>query len=277
MPEMTEDPEGYWNDEAADKWVRAQGAVDRMVRPITAFLLEAAAAKPGERVLDVGCGCGTTTLAFSDAVGEQGRVVGLDISRPMLAEAKRRGQGRANLSFVDGDAGAYAFSGEGYDLLTSRFGVMFFPEPQAAFANLRGGLKPGGRVAMACWQGPKKNPWISFMMGAFPEVDPPLPGPDDGPGPFSLSNREQTVSLLEGAGFSDVRLEGFEANLRLGDSPDQVLEGLADVGPLARILGEAGEEGRAAVLGRARAYLEEKFRSGPPEPASAIWLMHARA
>lgn len=277
MPEMTEDPEGYWNDEAADKWVRAQGAVDRMVRPITAFLLEAAAAKPGERVLDVGCGCGSTTLAFSDAVGEAGSVVGLDISRPMLAEAKRRGEGRANLSFVNGDAGTHDFSGEAYDLLTSRFGVMFFPAPDKAFANLRRALKPGGRVAMACWQAPKQNPWISFMMRAFPEIEPPLPGPDDGPGPFSLSKSERTVSLLETAGFSDVRLEGFEANLRLGDSPEQVLEGLADVGPLARILSEADDEARAKVLARARAFLDKEFQSGPPEPASGIWLIHARA
>lgn len=277
VPQINEDPEGYWNDEAASKWVRAQASVDRMVQPITGHLLETADVKPGERVLDVGCGCGTTTLAFGEAVGTDGHVRGIDISRPMLAEAQQRGEGTGNLSFVAADAGRYDFSSETYDLLASRFGVMFFPDPKLAFANLHRALAEGGRTAFAVWQGPAKNPWITFILEAFPEVEPPLPAPDQGPGPFSLSDREQTAELLSLAGFTDVRVESFETRVTLGDSVDQALEGMRDIGPLSRILGEAEDDkAKAAIEERARSFLEQRFESGPPKLDAAVWMLNAR-
>ena len=277
MPAMNEDPEAYWNEQAGPRWVRAQAAVDRAMAPLTAHLLESAAPGPGERVLDVGCGCGSTLLALAAQVGAQGHVLGVDISQPMLEEAERRTLHTAQVELRLADAGKFDFAAvEPFDLICSRFGTMFFPEPPAAFSNLRRALKPSGRMVFMCWQSLERNPWIAFLMGAFPEHEPQLPGPDDGPGPFSLSNPDTLASLLDRAGYADVRVQGFRAKLVVGETPSQVLEGASEVGPFARVLSEADPSERPALMRRATAFLEARFREGTPELGSAVWVVSAR-
>lgn len=275
MVEMNEDPVAYWRDEAGPNWVRAQPAVDRMLSPITERLLEIADAGEGERVVDVGCGCGTTTIAFGERVGPTGSALGLDVSDAMVDFARSRSTKIRHVEFVCADATDHHLEPTA-DLLTSRFGVMFFSRPVTAFRNLRTALRPSGRLAFACWQAIERNPWIDFLMGAFPEVDSPMPPPEGGPGPFSLSAPEQIMELLESAGFVEVAIGSFATKVSLGATPDEALHGMTEIGPLARILSEGGAEGRAEILTRARSFLEAAYASGPPRLDAAAWMVQAR-
>lgn len=275
---MAEDPEAYWNEMAGPRWVASQEQLDRMLEGITARLLEAADPRTGEQVIDVGCGCGATTLLAAQRVGETGSVVGLDLSRPMLDHARtRRPPELGQVDFVLADAAKHTFEKGSVDLLISRFGVMFFPDPVAAFSNLRGSLRDGGRAAFVCWREPGLNPWISLAMQALPEVEaPPLP-PADKPGPFSLQDRETVERILGAAGFTDVELEALDVPVQLGADLDQVEYMYTQIGPLALLLRDASDEDRASIMARVRTHLAEQIGEGGLSLPSASWIVHARA
>ncbi len=274
---MNEEPEVYWREHAGPKWVRARHAVDFIVSPITERLLDVADAKEGERVVDIGCGCGTTTLAFAKRVGHSGHVLGVDVSDPMLEVTRTASVDLPQLDVALADAGSYSFSADA-DLLVSRFGVMFFPDPPAAFANMRTALVPGGRTALICWQPIGRNPWISYIMQAFPEAASAMPDPDAGPGPFSLSDPDGTRALLSSAGFQDVVVEPFETQVSLGETAAHALEAMTEVGGFARMLAEADtDEQRAQLKERAQAFLDNAYRDGVPKLDAAVWVLRARA
>ncbi len=276
MVEMNEDPRTYWHEHAGPKWVRARHAVDRIVLPITEHLLAVADAQPGERVIDIGCGCGTSTTAFARQVGPTGHVLGVDVSGPMLEVTREAGAEFPQLEVALADAGRHPFAPQA-QLLASRFGVMFFPDPPAAFANLRTALAPGGRTALVCWQPIQRNPWISYIMQAFPEAASSMPEPDAGPGPFSLSDPAGDHELLTSAGFRDVAVEPFETKVSLGDTAAQALEAMTEVGGFSRMLAEAeNEEQRAQLHERARTFLEREYRDGVPQLDAAVWVLRAR-
>ena len=191
MSEMTADERNakesaFWNGPAGRRWVNRQETWDVVLAPISAATIERAGVRPGERIVDIGCGCGATTIELGRLVGPAGRVLGLDISAPMLARAIDRLPPGLPVGFVQADAMTHPFARGGFDLLFSRFGVMFFAEPARAFTNLRSALRPGGRLVFACFRTPKENPWMMAPLQAAYEHVPPLPkvGPDD-PGPFS--------------------------------------------------------------------------------------------
>src|SRR5919202_367006 len=186
MTQNTEQIE-YWNGTAADTWVAQQERLDRQLDPLGRAALRVLAPRPGEHVLDVGCGSGQTTLQLADAVGPDGRVVGVDVSSQLLAAARRRPR-PANVAFEQADAQTYAFE-RPFDAIYSRFGVMFFADPVAAFANLRRALKPGGRMAFVCWREEAANPMMTVPMAAAAKHLPPLPPPAQdahAPGPFAF-------------------------------------------------------------------------------------------
>ncbi|MGH1340269.1 MAG: class I SAM-dependent methyltransferase [Nannocystales bacterium] len=276
MVKMNEEPETYWREHAGPKWVRARHAVDYIVSPITDHLLAVADAKEGERVIDIGCGCGTTTLAFAKQVGPSGHVLGVDVSDPMLEVTRSAAAEIPQLDVALADAGSHSFSPEA-NLLASRFGVMFFPDPPAAFANMRSALAPGGRTALICWQPIERNPWISHIMRAFPEAAPAMPDPDAGPGPFSLSDPERTRDLLTTAGFKAVAVESFETTVSLGETAEKALEAMTEVGGFSRMLAEAeNDEHRVRLNERARAFLDDEYQGGAPQLDAAVWVLRAR-
>ena len=193
-----------WNDE---RWAALWPRHERLTDAVTDFLFEAAALEPGERVLDVGCGGGMTSLAAGRAVGPEGAVVGADISAPLNALATRRAReaGAENVTFSVADMQTDTVAGGPFDVALSQFGVMFFDEPVAAFANIRAHLKPGGRIAFICWQAGDKNPW--FFASAITELLPPPPALAPGKsrtGPFALGDPAYTAGILRSAGFVDV-------------------------------------------------------------------------
>jgi SAM-dependent methyltransferase len=199
-----------WNDERrAAVWPKRE----RLTDAVTGLLLEAAAPQTGERVLDVGCGGGRTSLAASLAVGADGVVVGADISAPLraLAVERAREAGVANVDFELVDMQTDTVPGGPFDVAISQFGVMFFDEPVTAFRNIRAQLGSGGRLAFACWQASELNPW--FFGLAVTEFVPPPPelAPGKSPtGPFSLADHERTTAILTSAGFQNVRCTAHE-------------------------------------------------------------------
>ncbi len=202
----------YWNATAGQTWARHQAQLDRQIEPLGLEALRALAARPGERVLDVGCGCGQTTLELAERVGAAGAVTGVDISSPMLAIAQARSvpDGAANPRYLECDAQTADLGQGQYDAVFSRFGVMFFSDPVAAFANLRKALTSAGRLAFVCWRPFSENLWIRAPMEAAQPFLPPSPPMDPtAPGPFAFADPDRVRSILSEAGFSDVTLRAF--------------------------------------------------------------------
>jgi ubiquinone/menaquinone biosynthesis C-methylase UbiE len=165
----------YWNSAGGRRWVERQQSQDIVLGPILQATLERAQVRQGERVVDIGCGTGASAIALAERVGPSGHVLGVDVSAPMLARAAERLAPGGPVKFVRADATTYRFETATFDLLFSRFGVMFFAEPARAFANLRTALKPGGRLAFACWRKFDENPWLKVPLRAALEHVPPLP------------------------------------------------------------------------------------------------------
>jgi SAM-dependent methyltransferase len=204
-PKTNEAERQRWNDE---RWAAIWPKRERLTDAVTMFVLEAASLQAGERVLDVGCGGGKTSLAAAGMVGGAGAVVGADLSTPLTALAVERAReaGVSNATFTVLDMQTDQVEGRPFDVALSQFGVMFFDEPVRAFGNIRAHLKPGGRLAFACWQAADENPW--FFAPALAEFLPPPAAPPPGKsltGPFALADPEQTSAVLRSAGFRDPR------------------------------------------------------------------------
>lgn len=278
MSDNTEQIE-FWNGRAGESWTELQDEMDASLANVTRALFACAAVQPGERVLDVGCGTGETTLSAADAVGATGSAVGVDVSAPMLALAEKRAAGRTNVSFRRDDA-ASADLGGPYDLVLSRFGVMFFADPVAAFRNLARVTRPGGRVVFACWQDMTRSDWLTRPMAVVKpllEKPAPFPPPDpDAPGPNAFARRERVEQILTGAGFTDVVMEPSEVAVPLGRSVPDAVAQMLRIGPVARSVAEESPEVRARATEVLTKLLTEIDDEGPLELGASIWLVRAR-
>jgi SAM-dependent methyltransferase len=270
----------YWNGAAGQRWVAEQDALDAMLRPFGDAALDAARPARDEAVLDVGCGCGDTSLALAGLVGHGGRVVGLDASAPMLARARERLSGPSNVTFVEGDASAEPVERGTFDLLFSRFGVMFFPDPAVAFGRLRTRLRPGGRLAFVCWKAVADNPWAAVPFDAAASVlGRPEPQGPDAPGPFSFGNPARVHAILGAAGFGDVALRPFEDRIAFGssDALDHVAREMARIGPVARLLVDRSEADVERAIAAIKAVLPAHVDPrGGVTLAAAVWIVTAR-
>lgn len=264
----------YWNGRAGETWAALQDLLDRQIRPLGERAIAALSPAPGEAVLDIGCGCGDTSLALAAAVGPAGRVLGVDISRPMLDVARSRAAaGGANIAFAERDAAA--LWEPGFDAIFSRFGVMFFADPTTAFRNLRGALRPGGRLAFVCWRPLAENPWMEVPVAAAARHLPPLPPMDpEAPGPFAFARRERVERMLEDAGWREVKLTPFD--LPIGGYPlaDAVRLALR-VGPLGMALAQAPEAKERVKEAVREALAASDTEAGVRLP-SATWVVTAR-
>jgi SAM-dependent methyltransferase len=242
MPSDNAEQIAEWNGALGQRWAAMRQEIDRVVTPFGAAALKAAAPQPGERVIDVGCGCGETSIEIARLVGPAGSVLGIDVSQPMLAVARSHGQS-ANLSFQEADASGSPLPA-GVDLLFSRFGVMFFSEPSAAFSHLRKSLRAGGRCVFVCWRTPRDNAWAMTPLAAARQaldITPPQSDPN-APGPFAFADEERLRTILSAAGFGNIELQRFDAAIFLGPTPRSAAEGAVQLGPVARLLREAGAE-----------------------------------
>src|SRR6516162_7150158 len=212
--EINADMLAFWNGKGGDIWVARQEHTDITLSPVTDALLAFAAPRAGERVVDIGCGCGASTLEFARAVGPSGRVAGLDISGPMLAEAERRtsAAGIGNVAWRQADPAIAAL--DDYDLLTSAFGVTFFGDREAAFTNMRRSAAPDARMALVSWRTLAENPWMEVPMTAVAQHLPPRPKPvSNAPGMFAFADPEHVTEVLTAAGWTPPRFEKLDIDL----------------------------------------------------------------
>jgi SAM-dependent methyltransferase len=277
MTETTNEAQiDYWNDAAGPTWVRFQAQLDRQLTPLGAEALRVLAPAAGERVLDVGCGCGDTSAQLAGRVGAAGAVVGVDISAPMLAVARARpvAAGAATPDFRQADAQSADLGAAAFDAIFSRFGVMFFADPQAAFANIRKSLRPGGRMSFVCWRPLAENPWMREPMEAARPFLPPAPPSDPlAPGPYAFADPDRVRGILEGAGFSGVAIDPFDARIG-GADIEQTLALTFRVGPLGAALREHPQY--ADVLAEAvRGAISPYDTAGGVLMPAAVWIVSA--
>jgi SAM-dependent methyltransferase len=271
----------YWNDQAGPKWVRYQEVLDRQIAVHGNAMLDRAGLQPGERVLDIGCGCGGTTLEVARRVGPAGSVAGLDISAPMLEHARSRSarEGLAHVAFLQADAQIHALPQAAFDAAVSRFGVMFFAEPAAAFANVRRSIRANGRITFVCWRAVSENPWVTLpMLEAARFVELPPPPPADDPGPFAFAERDRVHRILSQAGFRDISIDAHDSPMRMGSSPDieAAVELTFAIGPLSRLFAQADESIRPALRDAVRTALAAHLTPEGVILPSASWIVHAR-
>ena len=268
----------YWNTKAGPTWVAYQEQLDRLLGRLGEQLVRHVAPQRGERVLDVGCGTGQTSIDLATAVGPSGKVTGVDVTLTMLEAARRRAaSGGVDLELLEADAQVHSFESAAYDAVVSRFGVMFFADPVAAFSNLRGALRSEGRLVFLCWQGVEENPWVQKPMAAVARhVALPEPPPAGSPGPFSLGDADRTRALLSKAGYRSIEIEDVRQALVLGANVEEAFQFLLEIGPTARALAEAASGDKEAALQALKHMLEAHASGINVCLDSAAWLVSAR-
>ena len=268
------DMAAYW-DRAGRVWVEHQALLDRIMAPIAEAVVDAAGPVNGERVLDVGCGSGATTFTAAWRTGPSGLSIGVDIS-PALVELARTRAGQEGLEGVDfllADAQTHAFA-KPFDAIVSRFGVMFFPDPVAAFANLRRAIKPGGKLAFAAWRSPEENPLALVPLTAAAPFLPETPKFEkDAPGRFAFADPERVRAILEASGWRGIQIAPLDATTPL--SFDELMTMSLRVGPLNPVLKDADDGVRAKVRDAVAKALEPYVQDGVAQMTSACWLVTA--
>jgi len=266
----------YWQQEGGTKWVDNIEQTEASLKPLSDRLLHSAAPAKDDFVLDVGCGGGATSIEIAECVGPGGDVLGVDISPPILAVANDRGSQIENLQFTQADAGSIDFGKARFDLIFSRFGVMFFTDPVAAFSNLRRSLKPSGRMVFLCWRSMEENPWMGEPANAAFAIIPPKQKPDpDAPGPFSLAEEEKLLSLMKQSGFGDIQLEAVDIPMQMGNI-NEAVDFMMRVGPAETVLAEATTEQKAAIEKAIHGALSKYETTEGVRPPAAGWIATAR-
>lgn len=269
-----------WAGEMGERWLANLDLFEEMIAGIGDALIDAAEPRRGETVLDVGCGGGATTIALARAVGPEGTATGLDISHALTDAALRRAArgGVRNIAMITADATTVSLQKHAYDLLFSRFGVMFFDDPVAAFRNLRPSLKAGGRVRFACWAAPVENQWIMTVLGVLSkhiELPPPVPR---APGPFAFAEPDYVRQILSDAGYAHVALVPWRGRVLLGGkgatarSAAEFVIGALSVGEIVRA---QPAEIQRVVLNDVEAAFAPFAAGEGVDFAAAVWFVSA--
>ncbi len=265
-----------WNGCAGRGWVEAQESLDRLFEPFEGLLVDAVAKHKAQHVLDIGCGTGSTTLAIGRQVGPKGTAVGVDLSGPMIALAKRRAEREsAAPRFLRADAQTYAFDDQSFDMIVSRFGVMFFDDPVRAFANLRRAAALKASLHVIAWRSPAENPFMTAAERAaapfFPDMRARRP---DEPGQFAFADRSRVHSILERSGWTEIDIQPLDVACTL---PERELDAyISRLGPLGRVLQQLDEKTRSRVIDTVRAALRPYVHGAEVRFTAACWMIGAR-
>jgi SAM-dependent methyltransferase len=266
----------YWNAAAGETWAQFQEQLDRQIAPLGLEAIRTLAPAKGEAVIDIGCGCGQTTVDLASRVGKEGSVMGVDISAPMLDVARHRPVSVPGTrpQFREVDAQSSDLGHAVFDAAFSRFGVMFFSDPVAAFSNIRRALRPRGRFGCVCWRPLEENTWLLAPLNAArPFLPSPAPADALAPGPFALADANRVRSILKDAGFATVAVEPFDALIGSGDV-ESTLALTLKVGPLGAALRENPQlKGKIAYAVR-EALIQYVTPAGVMMPA-AVWIVLA--
>ncbi|MFL5351638.1 class I SAM-dependent methyltransferase [Archangium sp.] len=266
-----------WNGRAGRAWVDAQELLDPMFKPLEDLLVEAVVAGSGRRVLDVGCGTGSTTLAAARVLGAKGHCIGIDISDPMITAARARAEREgAPASFIRANAQDHAFEPASFDMIISRFGVMFFDDFVQAFANLRRAAKDGAELRFIAWRSPSENPFMTTAERAAAPLLPNLPARrPDAPGQFAFADQHRVHRILEESGWAGIDLQPIDVACTLPEK--ELVRYLTRLGPLGVILHEADDRTRTEVIETVRAAFEPYVHGAEVRFTAACWRVGARA
>jgi len=270
----------YWNTVAGPRWVASPGFRERRNQESLALLLARLALKDGESVLEIGCGTGALTAPVAEVIGESGRLVAVDISEPMLGAARQRvaERGLRNVTLSHGDAQVFEFEPDAFDLATSRMGVMFFANPAAAFRNIGGALRPGGRLVFACWAPLAENRhWLISYDIALRHLGPPAPPPAHEPGPLAFGNPDYIREVLAAAGFVEIAIERAHPTI-IGGSPEEEARQALLMGPTARLIEAKNPDDatRQTIAREIEAAFAAEASAGPIRLPATIFLVAAR-
>lgn len=281
MSERTQanaDQSEFWNGPGGETWTVQRDRFNTMLGPIGLEAIERAAPKPGESVLDVGCGTGDTTVELARRVAPTGSVTGIDISETMLSTAREINADAAGwVKFDRADAQTADFDGKTFDLVFSRFGVMFFDDSVAAFTNLRRALRREGRIVFACWQPVARNGWVHVardIVARHVTLEPP--GDPRAPGPFAFGEEGYVRGILDKTGFQDVALESHETTVLTGRSLETAVETVTERGPMSRAIHDASEPLQARIRADLTEALADHVHDDGIRLSAAVWLVSAR-
>jgi SAM-dependent methyltransferase len=272
-----DDQEKLWNEVGGPAWVEAQELLDGMFRPFEKLLVAAVSDACASRILDVGCGAGSTTLGVAKVLGAQGHCVGIDISEPMIAAARAHAEREGSpASFIRGNAQNHAFEPAGFDMVISRFGVMFFDDPIRAFANLRRAASDDATLRFIVWRRAEDNPFMTTAERAAAPLLPNIPiRQRGGPGQFAFADQRRVRSILEESGWDDIDIQPIDVRCTL---PEKDLAGyLARLGPLGRVLHDADEQTRTQVIEAVRPAFDRYVQGTDVHFTAACWTVGARA
>ena len=280
ISEVAEEQRAFWNGEASNSWIQEQEQRDRALAPLGELAMARLPLARGGRVLDIGTGCGDTNLALADRVGADGFVLGVDLSEPMLARAEERRQaaGISQLRFLSGDAATETFADGPFDAVFSRFGVMFFADPVAAFRNIRTALRAGGALAFVCWRPVAENPWVAVPREVVLRHVTPPPQAPDAPGQFSFADANRVEGILADAGFADIRFEPHDHPFTITSSrdPNAAVEAVMVRGPAGRFLRDADEATLAKVRTDMAPAITPHLGDDGLVLGCAVWIVSAR-
>ncbi|VAW71526.1 hypothetical protein MNBD_GAMMA13-450 [hydrothermal vent metagenome] len=232
----------------ADGWMRRDALLTKSAAPVTEWMLSHARLTEGHHVLDVASGTGEPAISAALRVGPDGRVTGTDLVDEMLAYARQKAANAHldNITFNCLDGEQLSFPADNFDAVTLRWGLMFMPDPETCLRSLYTALKPGGRIALACWSAPQKNPFISLITGTLGQyIDLPQP-PPDAPGLFSFADPDRLHNILSGAGFTDIELEELTLDFIEVDSGSAYWETMSDLAAPVMTLVEQLEDATRA-------------------------------
>lgn len=272
------DQAALWNDASGRTWVEMQEVLDRILAPFAALLIEAASPAEGAAIVDIGCGAGATTIGMARHLGPASPCVGVDISGPLVAAARARAEaaGLDNVSFIEADAQTHPFEPGRFDAVISRFGVMFFDEPEAAFSNIRRAARPEGKLTFIAWRGPDANPFMTLAARTAAPFLPPsnAPGPDE-PGQFAFADGDRVRRILAASGWLDIDLVPVDLPCTIAEA--DLLAYVTKLGPVGLALRDADESTRAHIADLLRVAFAPFVRDGVGGFTAGCWLVSARA
>ena len=282
MSDVETAPTHDWNGDSGQRWAANLTRLDVMLEDFGKAAIAAADARPGEQILDIGCGSGTSTFPLAEQARPGGHVLGVDISEQLVEIARAATPAGMPVEFRCADAATALLAAGKFDLLFSRFGVMFFDDPVAAFAHMRGALKPGGRLAFVCWRGAQENDWVRLPMAAIREIVQPAPADPNAPGPFAFGDRQKIADILSAAGFTAIDITAFDTSISYGrgatrdDAIDDALDMAFQVGPLSRALADQSDDIRAKSAAAVRAAFAKRPGETSVQIDGSAWIVTAR-
>lgn len=272
--------EQYWSAEGGDIWLQNLRNFESMIAPIGHVLIEEALTGNHKNIIDIGCGGGVTTFEIAKSIGTGGSIIGVDISQSLITDCSNRAdnQGIKNIEFVCGDAASIELPKEWADLIISRFGVMFFNDPVAAFTHIAKSLTPYGALAFSCWAPLPENPWMNKLLtilGKYTALPKPEPG---APGPFAYSNPDYIRSILTSAGYKNIDVKAWSGELLIGMpgmSPEEAARFLFSSSSLVRAVKNNIVDQEAIIFAEFTQELATYFKNGGVYMPARSWIISA--